>query len=170
MDRVEGIYNYSINKYDLANTFIYQVSKNKKLKICCNLLIISVCILTSSFIEAILRIFVGKINVCESILFSAIIIVVSYITINRNFKRIVASIYSKDVKKNPQNYEVLVIIYANNIKYTFGKEVYDFSINDRISLVERSEAIYIENNKNIICIPNRVIFSQEDKKKLSNKN
>lgn len=167
MDIGSGIYKYSINKYDLASMFIYQVKSNIKLRKVFNLAIITICMSISSFIELVLKMFIKEINIYQYIILFIIIFVAAYLIIKRNLKKIVGSIYAKDIKKNPKEYMVSIIIDKSNIKYTIGQEaVYDFSINDIVNMMECSEAIYIETNMVIICIPNSVLFSQEDKDKI----
>ena len=165
MKSENGVYKYSINKYDLAGTVIYQANNNIKLRRAFKLTIMSICFPTALFIGHILKLFILQTNIFWSILLDISLIVAVYFIITSNLQKFTAMIFARDIKKNTSAYEVSVIIEQDNIKYSFGENAYEFSIKDILKFEEREEATYIQTSKVIICVPKRVLLSQEDKEK-----
>ena len=156
------MYNYKISEYDLADLMLYQMKKNKKTK---NLLDICAIIFSISIVTVLMFIIKTALPEFNIISLCSGEIILSFILITRifkNYRRILAKVFRRDVGKNSEKYDITLTIQGRRLMIYNRDSEEAFNINE-IKVEQDKDASYLILKNKIIIVPNKIFKDTQEK-------
>ncbi|MEG0296590.1 MAG: hypothetical protein RR620_07690 [Clostridium sp.] len=164
------MYEYMLNKIELTDMLIYQMISigDKKLINTCKFGVFASSISLSMGIVTLIKDYLFNGNIYIAILLSILISLVLYFLINKNKVNLIECFYSREIKKTPNDFLVKLDIDKEKISYFFGNNNCEIDIRNIKSVKRIKESTYISSEEYILCIPDRIFSSLEEKEKVIN--